>query len=65
MKDFWDEQDSWTDETKHKLKYLLKKRRELLNEMFEGSQEEVERFRKVNDLLCNLTKKMHSKALNL
>lgn len=65
MKDFWDEQDSWTDETKHKLKYLLKKRCELLNEMFEGSQEEVERFWKVNDLLCNLTKKMHSKALNL
>ena len=55
----------WTEESKIALKELLGKRKKLLNEMFECNQTEVECFRRVNELLYNLSKKMHSKALNL
>lgn len=57
--------NDWNEETKKQLKELLGKRKKLLNEMFECNQTEVESFRRVNGLLYNLTKKMHSKALSL
>lgn len=55
----------WTKELKEEAKALLALRCSLLNRMFECSPEEVERFRKVNGLLTDLTGKMHAKALSL
>ena len=55
----------WGQHKKEVLKILLRKRCNLLNEMFECRPEELERFKKVNDLLNDLTKKMHNKALSL
>ena len=43
----------------------LERRRNLLNEMFLCTAEEVEDFKKTNDRLYTLTWKMHEKALNL
>ena len=55
----------WEQQRKDELKTLLRKRCNLLNEMFECRPEELERFKKVNDRLNDLTKKMHAKALSL
>ena len=55
----------WTKELMEDVKALLNQRRSLLNLMFECSPEEVVRFREVNELLTNLTGKMHAKALSL
>ena len=56
---------NWTKELKEDVKVLLTQRRSLLNRMFECNPEEVERFCKVNNLLVDLTGKMHAKALSL
>ena len=58
-------QIDWTKELKEDVKALLALRCSLLNRMFKCSPEEVERFRKVNGLLTDLTGKMHAKALSL
>ncbi len=52
-------------ETKDKLKGLLARRCELMNQMFECTPEDVEAFKQVNDRLNGLTKKMHDKAVSI
>ena len=50
---------------KEQLREMLSRRCVLLNNMFLCTPEEVDAFKKVNDRLTDLTKKMHSKALSL
>lgn len=56
---------SWNDSTREELAKELKERQRLLNEMFLCTEEDVANFRKVNDRLYEMTKKMHEKALSL
>lgn len=52
-------------EKKKELEGLLIRRYVLLNEMFQCTPEEVEAFKKVNERLEDLTKKMHAKTIAL
>ena len=44
---------------------LIRKRKELLNKMFIGTHEEVERMEQVNTLLQELTNKLHARTEEL
>ena len=55
----------WGPQKKDELKTLLRIRCNLLNEMFECRPDELERFKKVNGQLNDLTKKMYTKAQSL
>lgn len=55
----------WDKQRRDKLRQQLETRRQLLNEMFLCTEEEVADFRKINDRLYELTQKMHEKALQL
>ena len=54
-----------TREKKEELEEMLVKRYVLLNKMFQCTPEEVDAFRKVNERLADLTRKMHAKAINV
>lgn len=54
-----------TEEKKEQLREMLGRRCVLLNNMFMCTPDEVDAFKKVNDRLTDLTKKMHTKALSL
>jgi hypothetical protein len=57
----------WTasQEVVSQVKDLLDDRCQVLNEMFQATEEEVRRFEKVNALLLNLTNKTHNRTANL
>lgn len=55
----------WDKETRSQLKELFSWRCLLLNQMFQGSPDEIATFKLVNDRLNELTKKMHAKTLKI
>lgn len=55
----------WDEQRRERIRQQLERRRNLLNEMFLCTAEEVEDFKKTNDRLYTLTRKMHEKALGL
>lgn len=59
-----DHSDSWTSclEKREKVGSLLDSRREILNEMFLPSDENVFRFKAVNERLFTLTRQLHDRV---
>lgn len=55
----------WDEQRRERVRQQLEQRRNLLNDMFLCTKEEVEDFKKTNDRLYTLTRKMHEKALGL
>lgn len=62
-----DHSDSWTSclEKREKVGSLLDSRREILNEMFLPSDENVFRFKAVNERLFTLTRQLHDRVMAL
>ncbi len=58
-----DHSDRWTScpEKRDKVRLLLDSRREILNEMFLPSDENVFRFKAVNERLFTLTRQLHDR----
>ena len=61
------EDGSWTasSETVSHIKKLLHDRQQVLNEMFQATEEEIRRFEKVNELLLSLTNKTYNRTASL